>query len=310
MPARFAAQALPNLAVPAQWAAKGGAAGSVANSWLAAFNDQQLTALVLEAIQYNPDLRVAAARVEQAAGYARLAGATLYPQVSIMGRGGGEMSGDSSGLQGIGIFASWELDLWGRVRAGRESAQLQYVSVELDTEYARQSIAALVAKSWFLATESRLQKGIAEEMVRSGERLVSLARDRLRVGKGDEYDVTHRASKLAELSRRRAAAGSLVPAGAARARDAGRALSGCGSRSAGPACREAGADTGRHAFRTARAPARRGGGGAARGGCVLPGRGSQGGAFTDNLAGRERHQRIERSVGASEPQQPGMGRWA
>ncbi len=183
-------QALPNLAVPAQWTAQGGAAGGVANSWLAAFNDPKLNALVLEAIANNPDLRVAAARVEQAAGYAKLAGATLYPQVSVMGRGGGEMSGDSSGLQGIGIFASWELDLWGRVRAGRESAQLQYVSVELDTEYARQSIAALVAKSWFLATEARLQKGITEEMVRSAERLVSLARDRLRVGKGDEYDVT------------------------------------------------------------------------------------------------------------------------
>jgi len=183
-------QALPNLAVPSQWSAKGGAAGGVANSWLAAFNDPKLNAVVFEAIANNPDLRVAAARVEQAAGYARLAGATLYPQVNVMGRGGGQMSSDSSGLQGVGIFVSWELDVWGRVRAERESAQLQYVSVELDTEYARQSIAALVAKSWFLATEAQLQKGVAGEMARSAERLVSLARDRLRIGNGNEYDVT------------------------------------------------------------------------------------------------------------------------
>ncbi|HET9403004.1 MAG TPA: efflux transporter outer membrane subunit [Burkholderiales bacterium] len=180
--------ALPNLGIPAQWTAKGGSAGAVAGGWLATFADERLDALVREAIANNPDLRVAAARVEQAAGYARLAGATLYPQVNLMARGGGKLSGDGSGLQGAGIFASWELDLWGRVRAGRESAQLQYVSAELDTEYARQSIAALVAKSWFLATEARLQKGIAEEMVRSAERLLGLAGDRLRVGKGDEYD--------------------------------------------------------------------------------------------------------------------------
>jgi len=183
-------QALPNLTVPAQWVEKGGAAGAVANGWLAGFNDPNLDALVREAIANNPDLRVAAARVEQAAGYVKLAGATLYPQVNLLARGGGSLSGDSSGLEGAGIFANWELDLWGRVRAGREAAQLQYASAELDIEYARQSIAALVAKSWFLATEARLQKATGEDMMRSAERIVGLAQDRVRVGKGDEYDVT------------------------------------------------------------------------------------------------------------------------
>jgi NodT family efflux transporter outer membrane factor (OMF) lipoprotein len=183
-------QALPNLTVPAQWAEKGGAAGDVVNGWLGEFKDPNLDSLVREAIVHNPDLRVAATRVEQAASYVKLAGATLYPQVNLLARGGGSLSGDSSGLEGVGIFANWELDLWGRVRAGREAAQLQYVSAELDIVYARQSIAALVAKSWFLATEARLQKSVADDMVRSSERLADLARDRQRVGKGDEYEVT------------------------------------------------------------------------------------------------------------------------
>ena len=183
-------EAMPNLSVPSQWTAKGGAPGTVGPGWLAAFEDTQLDALVREAIANNPDLRVAAARVEQAAGHARLAGAAIYPQVNIMARGGGKLSGDSSGLEGAGIFLSWELDLWGRVRSVRATGRLQYESVELDADYAQQSIAALVAKSWFLATEARLQKSIAEDMVRSAERLVSLAGDRQRIGKGDEYDVT------------------------------------------------------------------------------------------------------------------------
>jgi NodT family efflux transporter outer membrane factor (OMF) lipoprotein len=100
------------------------------------------------------------------------------------------MSSDSSGLQGVGLFLSWELDLWGRVRSDREAARFRYESTVLDAEYARQSIAALVAKSWFLATEARLQKALAEEMVRSSERLVTLALDRQRVGRGDDYDVS------------------------------------------------------------------------------------------------------------------------
>ena len=183
-------QALPNLKTPGSWTAKGSAAGTVADGWLAAFNDPRLDALVREAIAYNPDLLIAAARIEQAAAYAKLAGAKLYPQVNLLARGGGHMGGDASGLQGVGVFASWELDLWGRVRTGREAARLQYASAELDAEYARQSIAATVAKSWFLATEARLQKAIAENMVESSQRLVGFARDREKVGRGDAYDVT------------------------------------------------------------------------------------------------------------------------
>jgi len=187
----IAREALPNLKVPERWAEPSEAAGPVAPTpWLATFGDPQLEALVRETLASNPDLRVAAARVEQAQGYVKSAGATLYPQVSVLARGGGALSGDSSGLEGAGIFANWELDLWGRVRAGRASASEQYASAALDAEFARQSLAAMVAKSWFLATEARLQKNIAEGMAASAGRQISLAQDRLRVGSGDQNDLT------------------------------------------------------------------------------------------------------------------------
>jgi NodT family efflux transporter outer membrane factor (OMF) lipoprotein len=198
-PAREATaqEALPNFRVPDRWSESASVAGAASDGWLASFDDRQLDALVREALAYNADLRVAAARVEQGAGLVKLAGATLYPQVNALARGGGKFSGDSSGLQGVGIFANWELDVWGRVRAGREAASLQYGSAALDAEYARQSIAALVAKSWFLATEARLQRAIAEEMVAAASRQVSLAQDRLRVGRGDELDLSVARASLA-----------------------------------------------------------------------------------------------------------------
>jgi outer membrane protein, multidrug efflux system len=184
----LAPQALPNLKVPEKWA-ENAQPGAPADAWLAAFGDARLEAFAREALVHNPDLQVAAARVEQAAGYVKAAGATLYPQVNLLARGGGTLSGDSSGLEGVGVFANWELDLWGRVRAGRASATSQHVSAALDAEYARQSLAALVAKSWFLATEARLQKSIAEDMADAAGRQISIAEDRLRVGRGDQNDV-------------------------------------------------------------------------------------------------------------------------
>jgi multidrug efflux system outer membrane protein len=183
------AKALPNVKTPVQWTSQNGAAAAVADNWLASFNDPALDALVREAIEYNSDLRMAAARIETAAAYVKLAGATLYPQVNALARGGGKMSGDSSGLRGWGVTATWELDLWGRVRAAQRGAQLNYDSAALDAAYARQSIAAQTAKAWLLATEAQLQLTIARDTVLSSERLVGFARDRLRIGKGDEYDV-------------------------------------------------------------------------------------------------------------------------
>jgi NodT family efflux transporter outer membrane factor (OMF) lipoprotein len=186
----IASQSLPNLTPPPQWVAPGGVAGSVVDDWLLTLNDPWLTELVKEAIAYNADLRIAAARVDAAAAYLEAARAPSLPQVNLLARGGGKLSGDGSGLSGVGLFASWELDLWGRVRAVTRATEMQYESVQLDTEYARQSLAAMVVKSWILAVESRLQRAEAEAALAASERLASLARDRFRVGSSDEYDVT------------------------------------------------------------------------------------------------------------------------
>src|SRR4029453_2448520 len=140
-------KAMPNVGWPPSWCA-GAARGPVADSWLASLNEPQLDALIGEALAYNVDLRLAAARVDVAAAYFAGAKSPLWPQVNLVARGGGKMSGDSSGLSGVGLFAAWEIDLWGRVRSAARSSELQYDSALLDAEYARQSIAALTAKGW------------------------------------------------------------------------------------------------------------------------------------------------------------------
>jgi NodT family efflux transporter outer membrane factor (OMF) lipoprotein len=182
-------QTLSHAELPEKWMAGGAAEGPVADGWLGTFDDPSLNSLVEEALAHNADLRVAAARVEQANGYLNVARAGLYPAVSALARGGGALSGDNSGMQGVLVSASWELDLWGRVRYGKAAAAAQYDSSQADFEYARQSLAALVAKSWFLATEARLQRDTAAEMVRTAEQLLAVARERRRVGVGNEYDV-------------------------------------------------------------------------------------------------------------------------
>ena len=182
-------QALSTVQTAAQWTAAGAGAGAVVDGWLASFDDAGLTAAVTEAIAHNLDLHVAVTRVEQARLHAKLAGAKLYPSVDLLARGGGKLSGDGSGLQGGVLSANWELDLWGRVRYGRAASAAQAAAAQADFEYARQSIAALVAKSWFLATEAGLQVEAARESIRANEELVRVADRRAFVGVGDEGEV-------------------------------------------------------------------------------------------------------------------------
>lgn len=205
-------QALPNAAVPASWKA-GADSTPVSGGWLAAFNDPALSALASEALAYNADLQVAAARVEQAAGYLKLAGAPLLPSVTAIGLAGGKSGGNGGGLEGLFLNASLELDVWGRLRYGESAANHQAAAIAADYAYARQSLSAMVAKAWFIAIEAGLQQSIATDMLRSSESLLKLAGERLRIGIGNEQAVADaRASvasqrdflRQAELSREQA----------------------------------------------------------------------------------------------------------
>jgi len=161
------------------------------DNWLATFEDPELNALVAEAMLHNPDLRVAATKVEQAEQYVELAKAALRPSIGLFGTGGLKMGGGdiSSALQGVSLGVSWEPDLWGRLRYGRNAAQATYASTQADFEFGRQSLAATVARAWFMASETWLQTQIAANMVEAAEELLSLAETRWKVGAGSEQDV-------------------------------------------------------------------------------------------------------------------------
>ena len=180
---------MPHVALPSAWGGVPGTASAAEQNWTLTFNDNQLNVLIAEALAYNPDIMVAATRLEQARLHAKLAGAALWPSVSAMARGGGQMS-DGSGLSGGAISATWEVDLWGRVRYGRAAAARAAESVEADFRFAQQALAATVAKSWILAVEARLQLAVATEILAAQEELIKLNDTRNRVGIGDEFDLS------------------------------------------------------------------------------------------------------------------------
>jgi len=190
-PGEIVRDALPNTRIPAAWSAASGTGNAETVDWLHTFGDARLNALAAEALAYNADLHAGAARVEQAAAALKIAGASLSPAVDILGRAAHKTSGGGgTDVTGVIISASWELDLWGRIRYGQQAAREQLQSAAADYTYARQSIVALVAKSWFVAAEAGVQQRLARESVAASEKVSELARERVRIGTGNERDVS------------------------------------------------------------------------------------------------------------------------
>jgi len=190
-------QALGYTTIPPNWSAQASAA-QVDEGWLASFNDPVLTRLVHEALEHNPDLLMAAARVEQANAQVDLAESKLKPAIGLLGRAGSKPIADLIPLlSGVMLRLSWEIDLWGRMRYARNAARAARDASGADYRFAQQSLAASVARAWFVANETRLQMALAAQMTEAGTRLVDLSGDRLRVGAGTQTDVMVAQANLA-----------------------------------------------------------------------------------------------------------------
>jgi NodT family efflux transporter outer membrane factor (OMF) lipoprotein len=194
--AQLRQDALPNLHLPQQWKAPAHA-GEVLSAGFGSFNQPALEALLHEALSYNADLRAAAARVEQAAGYVTIAGADLWPSLTGAAKGGGKWGG-GDGLNTAVFAAAWELDVWGRQRYGARAATDTYASAQLDYAYAQQSLAAMVIRSWLLTIASAQQEAVLTAMVQAAEQIVSLSQKRKDIGTGSEQDVVKAQATLGE----------------------------------------------------------------------------------------------------------------
>jgi len=177
--------------IPGEWA-EAAEQGRVPDGWLRSFEDARMEAIVGEALRNNLSLRAAVARLDEAAAIAIQAGALMKPVVGLGGDvGASELAGGSgaSSSYGASVGISWELDLWGKLRTISQAGEEQFQAAAADFEFARQSLAAQAAKSWYLATESRQQLALAEETVEIRRRLLELVEAKHAQGRITMQDV-------------------------------------------------------------------------------------------------------------------------
>ncbi len=131
----------PSVETPTAWRLSEQDARDLANSaWWEQFGDPVLNDLVSTALRENKDLLIAAARVDEFAGNYGIVRSGLFPQVGasadarrqrdisavVVGAGGGEIYNSYN----VVLNASWEIDIWGRIRRQTEAARAQLLASE------------------------------------------------------------------------------------------------------------------------------------------------------------------------------------
>jgi len=184
------AQSLPEL--PQKWVVDGAQPGQVRIGWIEAVGDPLLSKMVLEAQANNPDIRAAQANLEASRALVKQARAALFPQINA-----------NFGLEQVDtpnpfeindpIFAltaqaAWEVDVFGRLRSGRNAALQSAQAVEADLRFAQYSLAAGVASAYFISVEANEQVTVARNTVGALEEIDRIVRVRYREGFASRQD--------------------------------------------------------------------------------------------------------------------------
>ncbi|MDP6370289.1 MAG: TolC family protein, partial [Planctomycetota bacterium] len=202
----------PTLPLPAAWSAPLWADQEAPFQFLDQCGDPRLEDLIVEALGHNQNLLAAAQRVEAVAAQGVIARAGLYPSVlagldfqrnrrnyiglPIPGIGDSVLTSTTSSWNS-GLSASWEVDLWGRVRAGARAADADSRAARIELEGARLSLAGQVCRAWFALLEAHQQVRLAEETLASWERSERWARSRFDAGVGPALDLRLTAANTA-----------------------------------------------------------------------------------------------------------------
>ena len=172
--------------------------------WWEAFRDPQLNALMHEALQNNPDIQTAYARLVQAQAIARGTASTQYPSFGTEVEGTrekapsflGDYTGDSYRLS---LSAGYELDIWKKYASLTNAAELEVQATREDIKALYMILSAQLADLYYLAVEQRAQLSLSDRTVASFQDTVDRVELRYHEGIAPALDLYQAQQTLARV---------------------------------------------------------------------------------------------------------------
>ncbi len=175
--------------------------------WWRKFNDSQLNNHVSRALANNPDLKIAAARVEEAKAYRSSVRLDYFPTVTSRAgytnsqRSLAETNGIAFGPRSVEIYsagfdATWELDIWGKVRRTNKAAAADVATAEADRHNVMVILTAEVARAYLELRGQQNQLSVARRNAENQAESLKLTESLLAGGRGTELDTSRARAQL------------------------------------------------------------------------------------------------------------------
>ena len=169
-------------------------AGQMPDRWWSLYNDPTIDALVAEALAHNADLRVAAANVDRARAVLGGERSALLPSTQVTGgvqRGRASNGGGNTQTVERGAFqASWEIDLFGRIRRSIEAAEADLAASEATRDATRVTIAAATTQAYLDACLTAAQVDVATQSADLVDQTYGITRRQVELGSASDYELS------------------------------------------------------------------------------------------------------------------------
>ncbi|HTR19485.1 MAG TPA: efflux transporter outer membrane subunit [Gemmatimonadales bacterium] len=176
--------------------------------WWTLFKDTTLTNLIHQGLAGNFDLRIATARVDQAAAFIGVAKSQYWPQIDAgVGASRTHFSTDQLGATavdrnrttvGANLGLSWEIDLFGRVRRMSESATAQFLATEEARRGVLVDLVASIGQAYLSLRELDLELEIAHRTLDTRRGTLTLFQQRFAGGVASNLEVQQAAADVAQ----------------------------------------------------------------------------------------------------------------
>jgi NodT family efflux transporter outer membrane factor (OMF) lipoprotein len=194
------------------WKPAAPAEGELRGNWWELFGDQNLSAFESQLEVTNQTIAAAIARVDAARAIAQQTRANLFPLVAVdpsVTRSQSRLrtannvsvnvpaaSSSQITLYNLPATASWEPDLWGRLRNAARADRLEAEATQADLENVRLSAHAELASDYFQLRAIEAQKQLLDSAVTAYQESYDLARARYETGIASEQDVVQAQTQL------------------------------------------------------------------------------------------------------------------
>jgi len=169
--------------------------------WWTKFDDNELNSLISRSLTANHELKIAAARVQEARAAERVAQSELYPTIDVSAilvgtRGSAAGYGFPYGLPGadsslyqIGFDATYEVDLFGGVRRTIEAARASAEAVEDQRQGVQVTLLAEVARGYISLRTLQARLAIANQNLADQMHTLAIVQKRFKNGLAPNFDL-------------------------------------------------------------------------------------------------------------------------